>query len=90
MDSSLFRAEQLQDWTQKSVLDSIRDCFVTGKWKEDEDAEELLALDDLEEDSEGDFEDLETGEVHQAKSNEVAFNFTPSIKLALLLMISWC
>ena len=55
------------------MRDSIRDCFVTGKWKEDEDAEELLALDDLEEDSEGDFEDLETGQVHQAKSSEVRF-----------------
>merc|ERR1712071_600255 len=65
-DSCLFRTEQLQDWSQQSVRDSIRDCFVTGKWKEDE---ELLALDDLEEDSEGDFEDLETGQVHQAKSS---------------------
>lgn len=69
----MFRVEQLQDWNQQSVLDSIRDCFVTGKWKEDEDAEELLALDDLE-DSEGDFEDLETGQVHQAKSSEVIFH----------------
>ena len=64
MDSSLFRAASLQDWRAQSVLDSIRDCFVTGKWKEDEDAEELLALDDLD-DSEGDFEDLETGQVNQ-------------------------
>ena len=44
----------------------FRDCFVTGKWKGSEDAEELLKLDD--DDNEevfGDFEDLETGESHK-------------------------
>lgn len=63
LDCSRFAVDKMQDWTKPSVLDSIRDCFVTGKWKEDEDAEELLAMDDLEEDLEGDFEDLETGQV---------------------------
>lgn len=47
----------------------IANCFVTGKWKESEDASELLKLDDQDlEDSDeevfGDFEDLETGEKH--------------------------
>ncbi|PIO36653.1 hypothetical protein AB205_0024230, partial [Aquarana catesbeiana] len=39
-------------------MDCIRDCFVTGKWEADKDAEKML-----EEDEElyGDFEDLETG-----------------------------
>ena len=41
----------------------FRDCFVTGKWKESEDAEELLKMDDEDDDVYGDFEDLETGEV---------------------------
>lgn len=48
----------------------LRNCFVTGKWKESQDAEELLKLDDLSDnDSEvfGDFEDLETGQVHEAQ-----------------------
>lgn len=47
------------------MRDLIRDCFVTGKWKESEDAEELLRLDDASDGDDemfGDFEDLETGE----------------------------
>ena len=66
LDCSRFAVDKMQDWTKPNVLDGIRDCFVTGKWKENEDAEELLAMDDLEEDSEGDFEDLETGQVSGA------------------------
>ena len=47
----------------------IRDCFVTGNWSEGQDAEKLLALDDESDEEEvfGDFEDLETGEKHEAK-----------------------
>ncbi|RMX48626.1 hypothetical protein pdam_00008008 [Pocillopora damicornis] len=58
----------LRDWSQPEVLQSIRDCFVTGKWKDSEDAEMLLQGDDTISDDEmfGDFEDLETGEVHTA------------------------
>ena len=49
----------------------IRDCFVTGKWKESEDAEELLKLDDDDDaDVFGDFEDLETGENHKAEDQD--------------------
>ena len=57
------------EWGEERVLDCIRDCFVTGKWKDSEDAEELLKMDDDEDedsDAYGDFEDLETGEVHKA------------------------
>ena len=36
----------LRDWSQAEVLESIRDCFVTGKWKDSEDAEILLQNDD--------------------------------------------
>ena len=67
VDSSHFHVDKMQDWAKPDVLDSIRDCFVTGKWKENEDAEELLAMDDLDDmNSEGDFEDLESGVVSQA------------------------
>uniref|UniRef100_A0A8D8PLR9 Ribosome biogenesis protein BMS1 homolog n=1 Tax=Cacopsylla melanoneura TaxID=428564 RepID=A0A8D8PLR9_9HEMI len=56
-----------RDWTAAELRESIKDCFVTGKWKASEDAGELLRLDDLDEDEEvfGDFEDLETGEKHR-------------------------
>lgn len=36
----------LRDWSQAEILESIRDCFVTGKWKDSEDAEILLQDDD--------------------------------------------
>ena len=47
---------------------SITDCFVTGEWKESENASTLLAMDDAGLDSDeldGDFEDMETGERHE-------------------------
>ncbi|XP_051524048.1 ribosome biogenesis protein BMS1 homolog [Myxocyprinus asiaticus] len=65
MDCSRFQPDSSHDWDQDEMLASIRDCFVTGKWEEDKDAATLLK-----EDGElyGDFEDLETGEVHKAKT----------------------
>ncbi|NXL34949.1 BMS1 protein, partial [Glaucidium brasilianum] len=64
LDCSKFLVEKLQDWNLEEVMNSIRDCFVTGKWEDDKDAAKLL-----EEDEElyGDFEDLETGIVHKGK-----------------------
>lgn len=65
IESSLFMPweSSIRDWTEDENKELIRDCFVTGKWKESEDAEELLKLDDMS-DLDGDFEDLETGEKH--------------------------
>ncbi|XP_038118914.1 ribosome biogenesis protein BMS1 homolog [Culex quinquefasciatus] len=63
----------VRDWTEEENKRLIRNCFVTGKWKASEDAEELLKLDDMSDgDSEvfGDFEDLETGEKHEGKAEE--------------------
>jgi ribosome biogenesis protein BMS1 len=75
VDSSHFHVDKMQDWTKADVLYSIRDCFLTGKWKENVDAEELLAMDDFDDmKSEGDFEDLETGEVSQAGKKSGAEN----------------
>ncbi|XP_069693908.1 ribosome biogenesis protein BMS1 homolog isoform X2 [Periplaneta americana] len=70
-DCSKFVVKQLHDWAESDVREMIRDCFVTGKWKESEDAAELLRLDD-ESDEElfGDFEDLETGERHKKKTED--------------------
>ena len=36
----------LKDWSQLEVRQSIHDCFVSGKWKESEDAEALLQDDE--------------------------------------------
>lgn len=68
-ESVFFSKELTRDWLSEENKVLLTDRFVTGKWKESEDAEELLKLDDLEDDGEelyGDFEDLETGEKHQA------------------------
>nr|XP_044993231.1 ribosome biogenesis protein BMS1 homolog [Jaculus jaculus]XP_044993232.1 ribosome biogenesis protein BMS1 homolog [Jaculus jaculus]XP_044993233.1 ribosome biogenesis protein BMS1 homolog [Jaculus jaculus] len=64
LDCSRFLVETPHDWDLEEVMNSIRDCFVTGKWEEDKDAAKLLAED---EELYGDFEDLETGEVHKEK-----------------------
>jgi ribosome biogenesis protein BMS1 len=54
------------------VCDTIRDCFVTEKWKEFEDAAELLQLDDdSDEELFGEFEDLETGEKQTDKTENI-------------------
>ncbi|KAF5274100.1 hypothetical protein FQR65_LT04498 [Abscondita terminalis] len=74
VESSLFQpctAEVAIDWLDPQNRALIKNCFVTGVWKESEDAEQLLKLDDAEDidsdgsDLYGDFEDLETGEKHQ-------------------------
>lgn len=82
---------QFHSWTNDrqieetaEAFDSIRDCFVTGKWDKNSDARHLLEGDN-DDDSDvwdafdepcepgsdddelyGDFEDMETGQVHKA------------------------
>ncbi|XP_049750621.1 ribosome biogenesis protein BMS1 homolog [Elephas maximus indicus] len=65
LDCSKFHVEAPHNWDLKEAMNSIRDCFVTGKWEEDKDAARILAED---EELYGDFEDLETGDVHKEKS----------------------
>ncbi|XP_013916474.1 PREDICTED: ribosome biogenesis protein BMS1 homolog [Thamnophis sirtalis] len=65
LDCSKFPMETPQDWDSDEVMDSIRDCFVTGKWEADKDAEKLLKED---EEIYGDFEDLETGTKYKGRS----------------------
>ncbi|XP_061912377.1 ribosome biogenesis protein BMS1 homolog [Entelurus aequoreus] len=65
LDCSRFDPNSSHNWDLKEVLDSIRDCFVTGKWEDDQDAATLLKADD---EMYGDFEDLETGQVHTGKN----------------------
>lgn len=68
LDCSRFHVETPHDWDLEEVMNSIRDCFVTGKWEEDKDAAKILAEDD---ELYGDFEDLETGDVHKGKPGPV-------------------
>uniref|UniRef100_A0A3Q2ZJA5 BMS1 ribosome biogenesis factor n=1 Tax=Hippocampus comes TaxID=109280 RepID=A0A3Q2ZJA5_HIPCM len=62
LDCSHFNPDSSHNWDLEEMLDSIKDCFVTGKWEEDQDAATLLKEHD---EMYGDFEDLETGEVHK-------------------------
>lgn len=60
----------IRNWMSEDNKKMLNNRFVTGKWKSSEDAEKLLALDDMSDnDSEvyGDFEDLETGEKFAGK-----------------------
>ncbi|KAJ8365158.1 hypothetical protein SKAU_G00139890 [Synaphobranchus kaupii] len=68
LDCSRFAPDASHDWDQEEMLASIRDCFVTGTWEGDKDAATLLKED---EELYGDFEDLETGEVHKGNSGKV-------------------
>ncbi|KAG5325215.1 BMS1 protein, partial [Pseudoatta argentina] len=67
-ESVFFSMESPRDWLKEENKALLINRFVTGKWKESEDAEELLKLDD--EDLYGNFEDLETGEKHKAEHPE--------------------
>ncbi|KAM4624326.1 ribosome biogenesis protein BMS1 homolog isoform 1-T2 [Polymixia lowei] len=63
-DCSRFNPDGSHNWDLEEMLTSIRDCFVTGKWEEGQDAATLLKED---EELYGDFEDLETGEVQKGQ-----------------------
>lgn len=75
IESTKFPVEQC-DWTNPDMMDSIRDCFVTGKWADNEDAQKLLERNnetsEFDDDNEmfGDFEDYETGEKHKADESK--------------------
>lgn len=76
-----FPEDLLLDFSSKLTLKFIRDCFVTGKWADDEDASTMLKkdrearqLNDEDGDSDsssiyGDFEDYENGEPETDNNN---------------------
>uniref|UniRef100_A0A0A9EU79 Ribosome biogenesis protein BMS1/TSR1 C-terminal domain-containing protein n=1 Tax=Arundo donax TaxID=35708 RepID=A0A0A9EU79_ARUDO len=70
--SKFFKAE-LRDWSSDELINSIRDRFVTGNWsKAALRGKELNGNEDGDEEIYGDFEDLETGEVHKSQVTEDA------------------
>lgn len=72
IESTRFPQDVTQDWSDYNVLESIRDCFVTGKWEGDEDAENLLKDQGDDDDMLGDFEDLEVAgsEINQTEKDQ--------------------
>ncbi|CAK9832115.1 Ribosome biogenesis protein BMS1 homolog [Anthophora retusa] len=68
-EECIFFSETPRDWQNDENKMLVMNRFVTGKWKESEDAEELLKLDDMnDEELYGDFEDLETGKKYEAEA----------------------
>ncbi|XP_074519969.1 ribosome biogenesis protein BMS1 homolog isoform X2 [Halichoeres trimaculatus] len=67
LDCSRFNPDTTHDWDLKEMLNSIKDCFVTGEWEKSQDAATLLKED---EELYGDFEDLETGAVHKGQDQK--------------------
>ncbi|XP_043592079.1 ribosome biogenesis protein BMS1 homolog [Bombus pyrosoma] len=70
-EECIFFPETQRNWLNEENKILVVNRFVTGKWKESEDAEELLKLDDInDEELYGDFEDMETGKKHEAESRK--------------------
>ena len=80
-EESIFFPETQRDWLTEENKLLVANRFVTGKWKESEDAEELLKLDDInDEELYGDFEDMETGERHEAETPKESTTTTDDAK----------
>ncbi|XP_017882158.1 ribosome biogenesis protein BMS1 homolog [Ceratina calcarata] len=81
-EESIYFPESQRDWLMEESKVLVMNRFVTGKWKDSEDAEELLKMDDLdEEELYGDFEDLETGEKHEALKESISDEIEEKKKL---------
>ena len=69
--------EQLEVWKDEAQLESIRSLFVTGKNIVDGEAVSEAPQQQEEEDMYGDFEDLETGEIHKTGTDAAELDGTP-------------
>ncbi|KAF0913694.1 hypothetical protein E2562_023783 [Oryza meyeriana var. granulata] len=70
-DYSKFFKSELRDWSDEDLIKSIRDRFVTGNWsKAALRGQEINENKEDDEEVYGDFEDLETGEVHTGEAYE--------------------
>lgn len=68
LDCSKFSLLVARDWENEEAMESIKDCFVTGKWSRTEDAEQLLESDD---ELFGDFEEYDSdGKVKEESSED--------------------
>uniref|UniRef100_K4A518 Bms1-type G domain-containing protein n=1 Tax=Setaria italica TaxID=4555 RepID=K4A518_SETIT len=70
-DCSKFFKAELRDWSNEDLINAIRDRFVTGNWsKAALRGQELNENGEDDEEIYGDFEDLETGQVHRIQASE--------------------
>lgn len=71
-DYSKFFKSELRDWSNEDLINSIRDRFVTGNWSKAALRGQELNENGEDEEIYGDFEDLETGEIHGSQASENA------------------
>ncbi|MFQ6646709.1 hypothetical protein Gotur_020638, partial [Gossypium turneri] len=65
---------ELKNWKEEEVYESIRDRFVTGDWSKGALRNQMLQAKTEEDDMDGDFEDLETGEKHESHQKDDSSN----------------
>ncbi|PPD95344.1 hypothetical protein GOBAR_DD07618 [Gossypium barbadense] len=65
---------ELKNWKEEEVYESIRDRFVTGDWSKGALRNQMLEAKTEEDDMDGDFEDLETGEKHESHQKDDSSN----------------
>ena len=75
MDTSRFAmfTQSLERWESEAAIEAVRNRFVTGSWGEDDAGKQIADHEQaVQEEEFGDFEDLETGEVHTAAGSAAA------------------
>jgi ribosome biogenesis protein BMS1 len=71
-DCTKFSKVEQRDWSNEELISSIRDCFVTGDWSKAALRGKKINENGEDEEIYGDFEDLETGEIHMSQAGEDA------------------
>ncbi|MBA0749879.1 hypothetical protein Gogos_003756, partial [Gossypium gossypioides] len=65
---------ELKNWKEEEVYESIRDRFVTGDWSKGALRNQMSEAKTEEDDMDGDFEDLETGEKYESHQKDDSSN----------------
>lgn len=64
--------ENLKNWKEEELIQSIRDCFVTGDWEKAKSGNEIPEANTEDDDAVyGDFEDLEGGEYKRHQTDDI-------------------
>nr|KJB20109.1 hypothetical protein B456_003G133300 [Gossypium raimondii] len=65
---------ELKNWKEEEVYESVRDRFVTGDWSKGALRNQMSEAKTEEDDMDGDFEDLETGEKYESHQKDDSSN----------------
>ncbi|XP_017641838.1 uncharacterized protein LOC108483128 isoform X2 [Gossypium arboreum] len=72
--SKCTKFSELKNWKEEEVYESIRDRFVTGDWSKGALRNQMSEAKTEEDDMDGDFEDLETGEKYESHQKDDSSN----------------